>query len=97
MKQNITRQSNHERMSCRSRLVLAAVEDKTGVVHRIVDRMTAVARHREVLDLDSRLGFDREAAEEVASIDVAAGHIHQVQAIDSQRFGAAGNSQAVMP
>ena len=49
-----------------------------------------------MLALDSRLVIAREAAEEVASTAVAAGRTHQAQAIDIQRFVAAGRNPVAM-
>jgi hypothetical protein len=47
--------------------------------------IAAGLRHREALDLDSRLVTDREAAEVDVSTAAVAGHIHPVQATDIQR------------
>jgi hypothetical protein len=71
-------------MGCR--IHLAAVAGRVDSVHKVVDYMIAAGlRHREALDLDSRLVTDREAAEVDVSTAAVAGHIHPVQATDIQR------------
>ena len=69
------------------------MEDRIGAVHKVVG---CVVSHREALDLGNRLVIDQEAAEEVASIAVAADRTHRAQATDIQRFVAAGACPVAM-
>ena len=69
------------------------MEDRIGSVRKAVG---CVVSHREALDLGNRLVIDREAAEEVASIAVAADRTRLAQATDIQRFVAAAACPVAM-